>query len=737
MVGSSLQDAQAALLPLNSVQAAEAFDSTIAAGTVISQSPAAGAEVAADTVVELTVSLGDAPLTVANVVDTPVADAIQALLPLSAEQVGEVFDNTIAAGNVISQLPAAGAEVTADTVVQLTVSLGDAPLTVANVVDTPVADAIQALLPLIAQQVAESFDDTIAAGNVLLQSPGAGAEVAPDTIIELIVSLGPEPQTPFVTRIRVSEPDGSPVSGATVSDAGTGALYGVTNNSGNVEFALSSPTAETIFRLTADGYADQISPLTIVDGAGSAALGITMVQRTVTTTTFTAGVYSASRSDVVVEWRRASFVSPDGNVVDDNDIEVFYSTVDVSNRAELEAFPGSFTGTQLDGRSTSIASLGTSEYVFVSAVDGAELQLAPQATAFITLPLYVNVRPDTGELINEGDQLPIWSLNEVTGEWLLEEQGEVVMSNSAPTGMAVEAEVSHFSWWNIDVPIATGTVTVQVSGAGVDGSVSVIATPSDIAFRTGYGSVPVGGSYTTVIPAGSEYCFSGTIRSTSGQSASSNTVCTTVAAGSSQTISLILNGVDDPLDITSDLPVDNSGSVTINGFVGVPVQRIRFNATTFESVVNYTAINTPLGVNLSTTSGVAAEIAGIPTSSGSFSVVVTGANADGETDSVIVQYEISGDAAPTQNISITMFGSFEQNRVNLNEVISPPADSWELIGPDPLPVGLNFDEATGEFMIPFSFLFNFPPEYWDWTGLIKATFPGGGVVDYNVTFIFQ
>ena len=114
---------------------------------------------------------------VADVVDLPVAGAISALAPLSAEQSAVAFSDVIDEGSVISQNPTAGTEVTDDTVVQLIVSRGaEQPITVevADVIDTPLATAITALLPLIANQSAEEFSDSVVAGHVITQSPMAG-----------------------------------------------------------------------------------------------------------------------------------------------------------------------------------------------------------------------------------------------------------------------------------------------------------------------------------------------------------------------------------------------------------------------------------------------------------------------------------------------------------------------------------------------------------------------------------
>jgi hypothetical protein len=109
-----------------------AFDPVVPAGSVISQLPAAGTEVAAGTPVALVVSLGPEPvlIPVPNVVGITQA-AAEAAITAAGLVVGNVttaFDPVVPAGSVISQLPAAGTEVAAGTPVALVVSLGPEPV---------------------------------------------------------------------------------------------------------------------------------------------------------------------------------------------------------------------------------------------------------------------------------------------------------------------------------------------------------------------------------------------------------------------------------------------------------------------------------------------------------------------------------------------------------------------------------------------------------------------------------
>ncbi len=66
----------------------------------------------------------------------------------------------------------------------------------------------------------------------------------------------------------------------------------------------------------------------------------------------------------------------------------------------------------------------------------ASMQLNPSQDNFIT-----------GEPVKEGDKIPVWSLDESTGEWQQETEANVVMTSN---GLVANFEIQHLSCWNLD-----------------------------------------------------------------------------------------------------------------------------------------------------------------------------------------------------------------------------------------------------------------------------------------------
>lgn len=125
----------------------EQFDDKAAAGTVLSQDPAAGTPARHGTPVAIAVSKGPQPIPVPSVVGKSADDAVAAVKAagLAAEVAPEkVFDRKIPAGAVVSQSPANGT-LTRGGTVTLTVSKGPKMVAVPSYIGKQAADARKAL----------------------------------------------------------------------------------------------------------------------------------------------------------------------------------------------------------------------------------------------------------------------------------------------------------------------------------------------------------------------------------------------------------------------------------------------------------------------------------------------------------------------------------------------------------------------------------------------------------------
>lgn len=102
------------------------------------------------------------------------------------------------AGQVVSQDPTAGTEVSAGTAVNLVVAAD--PSIVPYVVGMTQSAASTALVnaDLTVGTIMLVYSDTAPEGQVIQQGTAAGTAVAPGTAVNLVVSRGPEPQVPAV-----------------------------------------------------------------------------------------------------------------------------------------------------------------------------------------------------------------------------------------------------------------------------------------------------------------------------------------------------------------------------------------------------------------------------------------------------------------------------------------------------------------------------------------------------------
>jgi serine/threonine-protein kinase len=127
--GASLANATASINARNlEIRHTEDYSSTVPAGYVISQSPAAGTEVEEGSTVSVVISKGKQTLTLPSVTGQPEADATTQLQNMGLKvQILTEYNSYVPEGSVIRQSPDSGEEVMPGSTVKLTVSLGPEP----------------------------------------------------------------------------------------------------------------------------------------------------------------------------------------------------------------------------------------------------------------------------------------------------------------------------------------------------------------------------------------------------------------------------------------------------------------------------------------------------------------------------------------------------------------------------------------------------------------------------------
>ncbi|MEL7310202.1 MAG: PASTA domain-containing protein [Pseudomonadota bacterium] len=284
-------------------------DNVIPEGEVISQSLAPGAEVAPGTTLDFLVSLG-APAIVPDVTGLSESDAATTLeaARLAVGNVSTQPDLNVPAGAVISQNPTAGTTVDPGTTVDLVISSGPPTTVTPGVIGLGQVAAEQAILnaELIVGTVTTQPSNTAPAGQVIGQSPAAGAVQVVGSPVDLTVSSGPP---------QVNVPN---VVGLTEAAAGT-ALTGAGLTVGTVtqQTSATAPIGQVISQTPIAGVAvDAGSPVNLVVSSGPATVNVPNViglsqgaaENTITSSNLTVGGISTQASNSVAN----------GNVISQN-----------------------------------------------------------------------------------------------------------------------------------------------------------------------------------------------------------------------------------------------------------------------------------------------------------------------------------------------------------------------------------------------------------------------------------
>ena len=191
------------------VDVVDGYSESVPIGQVVSQDPGVGDRIRKGATITVVISLGPERYQVPNVAGMDEEAARAELAKFDAEiTVERDYSTEYEANQVIGTDPAAGEEVKSGTPVALIVSDGFPPLVVPDVVGMSEGDATAAIEAegLQVGEVTPRYSDTIPAGSVIEQSPGADAPAGDGDAVALVVSDGPEPiEVPDVEGMSIDE----------------------------------------------------------------------------------------------------------------------------------------------------------------------------------------------------------------------------------------------------------------------------------------------------------------------------------------------------------------------------------------------------------------------------------------------------------------------------------------------------------------------------------------------------
>ncbi len=165
----------------------EAWDSSIAAGSIVSTVPGVGEELMSGTLIDIVVSKGPKPVKIPGLTGVP-ADEASAQLEAAGLIVttSEEFSSSIDSGLVISTSPDKGARVDVGDTVELVVSKGPPPVEVPFLIDMIKEDAV-ALLQSLGLNVDINEPPFTPLNRVIAQDPSSGTLVPAGSTVTITI----------------------------------------------------------------------------------------------------------------------------------------------------------------------------------------------------------------------------------------------------------------------------------------------------------------------------------------------------------------------------------------------------------------------------------------------------------------------------------------------------------------------------------------------------------------------
>lgn len=240
--------------------------------------------------------------------------------------------------------------------------------------------------------------------------------------------------------------DGSPAANVKIDFVGYSQQ---TNENGEFNFeSISCPSKNAMLQVLVDGYFPAYRSLMMTENIKEYVV-IRLLKKELSKS-----FMSSEKADVAIRGGGVIHFEPKTMIIEksglpyEGRVNVYAAWINPATETLSEFLPGSLRGITLQNDDVNLESYGMIAVEMYSD-DGTKLQLAKDKNAHLELPIANDM------LASAPETMPLWSLDETTGEWKEESIAQKV-------GNKYIGDASHFSFWNLDVPGAIG-ITVLLT----------------------------------------------------------------------------------------------------------------------------------------------------------------------------------------------------------------------------------------------------------------------------------
>ncbi|MFK7781316.1 hypothetical protein [Psychroserpens sp.] len=180
------------------------------------------------------------------------------------------------------------------------------------------------------------------------------------------------------------------------------------------------------------------------------------------------------------------YIKPDGSTYSGN-VNVIMHHLDPADENMPDQMPGMLYAENSQGQERMLQTFGMLA-VELRGENGEDLNLAEGSTAEITVPLDISL------VGNAPATIPLWYFDEANGYWI--EEGEALLVGTSYVGT-----VSHFSFWNCDIPAEAINLCINVMNSGNENLSNLNIAITSATYGTRYGYTNENGQVCGLVPS--------------------------------------------------------------------------------------------------------------------------------------------------------------------------------------------------------------------------------------------